>query len=116
MGLVNQILTMIKTISLSKQSFQIALVLRDTILISAISTNVETWYNLSKEELSEFEIIDRSLFRRLLNMPQSTPIFAFYLELGILPVAVLIKVKQLMYLQNILKSPKNGMLYKIRKA
>ena len=78
---------MIKTISLGKQSFEIAIALRDSILLSTILTNVEIWHNVTQSDVAELEKVDKSLFQRLLCVPQSTPGIAFYLELGILPVS-----------------------------
>ena len=64
-------------------------------LIKGILTNVEVWYNLSTIEVKEFEDLDRMFFTKLLGVPGSTPCEAFYLELGVLPISVIIKAMRL---------------------
>ena len=51
------------------------------------------------------------LLRRILKAPISTPKEALYLELGILPIGVLIKSKRIKYLHYILKRDKKEMIY-----
>ena len=76
-------------------------------------TNVETWYNVRESDIDEFEKIDKIYLLKLFEAPRSTPSEALYLELGILPLSVTVKVRRLCYLHNILKSQKQGMLYKV---
>ena len=80
-------------------------------LINGILTNTEIWYNLSKSEIEELENVDRLLFRRLMEVPLTTPSESFYLELGVLPISVIIKSRRINYLQKILKKEKKGMLH-----
>ena len=70
---------------------EIALVLRESMFVNGILFNAEVWYGLTKSELAEFEKLDRLLLRRILQVPVSTPQESFYLELGILPLEVVIK-------------------------
>ena len=51
-------------------------------------------------------------FQKFLCVPFSTPAAAFYLELGVMPISVILKVRRLNYLHNILTGPKSGTLYK----
>ena len=46
-----------------------------------------------------------------MEVPVSTPSEAFYLELGVLPVAAIIKARRVNYLHNILMRDKTSMLY-----
>ena len=55
--------------------------------------------------------LDKLLFRRLLEVPHTTPGEAYYLELGVLPVSVIIKARRINYLHTILSSENTGMLY-----
>ena len=110
-GIVNQIFNMLENIVFGPHYFEIAVLLRDSMLINGTMTNAEIWYNFSKSEIEEFENVDRLFFRRLLEVPETTPKEAYYLELGVLPINVLIKARRINYLQTILKQEISGMLY-----
>ena len=62
-------------------------------LINGILTNAEIWYNLTKSEIERFESLDRLFFRRLLSVAETTPKEAFYLEMGAVPVNILLKAE-----------------------
>ena len=66
-------------------------------------TYAEIWYNFSKNEIEEFESLDMLFFRRLLEVPITTPNEAYYLELGVLPVHAIVKARRINYLHSILK-------------
>ena len=79
--------------------------------INGTLNNAEIWYNFGKNEMEEFESLDRLFFRKLLNVPITTPHEAFYLELGILPINTIIKARRLNYFYDLLKKDKKGMVY-----
>ena len=110
-GNSNQIFNMLENVSFGPHYFQMALLFRESMLINGIITNAEIWYNLNKSEIEEFESLDRLFFRRLLEVPITTPNESYYLELGVLPVGTLIKAMRLNYLHTILKMDKKGMVY-----
>ena len=72
-------------------------------LINGMLTNAEIWYNFSENEVKEFENLDHLFFRRLFKGPKSTPIEAFYLETGAVPIGIILKKRRLNYFQSILK-------------
>ena len=80
---------------------EIALLLRESMFINGVLFNAEVWYGLTKAEINEFEKLDRLLLRKILAVPFSTPQEAFYLELGIVPISVVIKIRRLQYLHNL---------------
>ena len=110
-GIITQISNLLDMISFGPYLIEIALLLRDSMLINGILTNVEVWYNLTTNDIKEFENLDKTFLRKVLGVPGSTPSEAFYLELGILPVGTIIKARRLNYLHTILTGDKNGMLY-----
>ena len=101
-GIITQISNLLDMISFGPYLIEIALLLRDSMLINGILTNVEVWYNLTTNDIKEFENLDKTLLRKVLGVPGSTPSEAFYLELGILPVGTIIKARRLNYLHTIL--------------
>lgn len=80
-------------------------------LINGTLYNVETWYNLTKNEIKELESIDIMFLSKLLELPKTSPIEAYYLELGIIPIGVLIKARRINYLHEILMREKGSMLH-----
>ena len=98
-------------VSFGPHMFDIAVLLRESMLINGTMTNAEVWYNVTKSEIEEFENLDRLFFRRLLEVPATTPSEAYYLEFGILPPSVIIKARRINYLHNILKRDKTSMLF-----
>merc|ERR1711973_122433 len=81
------------------------------LLINGILTNSEVWYGLTKTQISELEAVDRILLRRLLDAPISTPCEALYLELGVVPISMILKGRRLMYLHYLLNLEETEMLY-----
>ena len=115
-GLISQIMIILETVSFGKSYFKIALILRESIFLNGILTNVEVWYGLSKSEIEELESVDRLLLRRILSVPISTCSEALFLETGCLNIGTIIKGRRLNFLQYLTKQDKNSMLYKFFKV
>ena len=109
-GLISQIMNLIESVSFGPHYFDIAMLLRESVLVNGVTTNAEVWHNVSESEISEFDKLDKLFFRRLLSVPKSTPIEAFYLELGAIPMGIIIKSRRVKYLHNILHRKPNTML------
>ena len=71
---------------------------REAIFRNGILTNYEIWYGFNTKEIQKFEELDRILIRKVLQVPFSTPQESFYLELGILPIGVIVKARRINYL------------------
>ena len=100
--------------SFGTSTVEIALLLRESILINGMLTNAEIWHNLTQAETDDLDKIDRLFFQKLCRVPISTPKPTFYLEFGVLPLSVLIKARRLIYLlHNILRRPSKSMLYRV---
>ena len=96
-GSVSQIFTMLSQVSLGHFHFEIALVMRDSILISKLVASSEIWYDVSKQEYKKLESIDEMFYRRLFNVQISTPKESLYIETGKLPIKFIIKTRRVMY-------------------
>ena len=110
-GIISQIIHILDEVSFGPHMYEIAMLLRESLLINGTLTNAEIWYNFSENEVKEFENLDHLFFRKLFRVPKSTPIEAFYLETGALPMSIIIKVRRLNYLHSILKRGNSGMLF-----
>ena len=111
LGIINQIFNLLDNVVFGPHYFEIAVLLRDSMLINGTMTNAEIWYNFTNTEVQEFEGLDQLFFRRLFEVPVTTPKEAYYLELGVLPINIILKSRRINYLQSILKQDKTGMLY-----
>ena len=111
-GAVSQILSMLNKVSLGHNYFEIAFIMKETMLISKLVSSSEVWYNVSKDQYTKLERIDELYLRRIFNVAISVPKESLYIEAGCIPVKYLIKIRRLMYLWNILHLDKSELLYK----
>ena len=72
-GIISSIMTLLNKICLGEFYIEIAMILRESMFINGILTNAEIWYNLKQSEIEEFELLDRSLLRQILQVPVTTP-------------------------------------------
>ena len=115
-GIICQIMKVIRTVNFGYHTVEIAILMRESILLNGILTNIEVWHNITNSEIQELEKIDRHFLQKVLCVPKSVPIAALYLETGLLPISVIIKVRRLNYFHTILTGPSNGMLFKVFKT
>ena len=115
-GVVNQIMSILEEICFGKFYFKVAMILRNSLLISSLLTNAEAWYNLSTSEVTELEKVDEDLLRKVLECPISTPKEMLYLELGVSPIRNIIRSRRLNFLQYILHEDKESLMYTFLEA
>ena len=104
-------MVILNTVSLGYYYFEMATLLRESLFINGILTNSEVWYGLTKAQISVFEALDKALLRRILDAPISTPCEALYLELGVVPISMILKGRRVMYLHYLLNLETNDMLH-----
>ena len=110
-GLVSQIMDILKTVSFGEKYFEIATTLRNSILVNGILTNCEIWYGLTKNEIKQLEEVDRLYLRKVLNVPLTCPKEALYLELGCVPLGLIIKSRRVNYLHHLVTRDSSSMLF-----
>ena len=111
-GIVNRIVTILDGIPFGKFYFEIAAILRNSLLVSSMLFNTEAWYNVTKPELELLETVDLQFLRSVLKVPKSTPKEILYLEMGCVPFRDLIRKRRISFLHYILNENQNSMLYK----
>ena len=116
MGIVTEIMDVLNAVSFGSKYFEIAVILREARLINGMLTNVEVWYGLQKNEINEFEEVDKLLLRRILQAPSSACIESLYLELGLTPIRGIIKARRINYLHTLLNLKEEEMLHKFFKC
>ena len=94
-GIVQKIIHILEGIPFGKLYFKVAMILRNTLLVSSMLCNSETWFNLTKAELDLLETVDVMLLRSILGAPISTPKEMLYLELGVIPYRDIIRGRRL---------------------
>ena len=72
----------------------------------------EILYGIKKKELDQLEEVDKSLLRKVLDAPSSSCTESLYLELGIIPIHVIIKARRLNYLHYLVNLEEDEMLAK----
>ena len=115
-GIVTQIMEKLSDICFGKHFFKVAIILRSSHLVSSLLTNSEAWYNVTQADIDLLEGVDEMLLRRVLECPMSTPKEMLYLELGVLPLRYIIKMRRLNFLQYILKEDNNSLIYSFLKG
>ena len=95
LGIVSQVIDILKCVSFGAHYFEIAATLRNSILVSGMLTNCEVWYGLTRNDVTMLEEVDRLLLRQIFNVASTCPIEALYLELGCTPLGLVIKARRL---------------------
>ena len=116
MGQMNTIMTLLKTVSFGEKFFEMAVTLREAHLINGMMSSSETWYGLKKKEIDQMEEVDKMLIRKILDAPISTCIESLYLELGLIPISIILKSRRINYLHYLANLDQEEMLYKFFEA
>ena len=85
-GIQNKIVTILNTISAGKFHFEVAVILRNSYLISSILKSSEVWYIVTIEEIARLEQVYDMFWLNILECSGSVPRELLYLELGILRI------------------------------
>ena len=112
LGIVSQIMDMLKTVSFGEHYFKMALSYRESMLINGVLTNCESWYGLSETEVEQLEEVDKLLLRQVFAVASTCPIEALYLEMGCFPFSLTIKSRRINFLHYLVTREKKEMLNK----
>ena len=115
-GIINKIISMLDAIPMGSHYFEIAIILRSSLLTSSMLCNSESWYNITMAEMKLLETVDVNLLRKILKAPKSTPTEMLYLELGCIPYPDLIQKRRLMFLHYIMNQDPKSMIFKFFEA
>ena len=116
MGYVNQILSMLKEISFGVYYFSMAMMFRTTILINGMLCSSEALYGITNPHIAQLESVDSMLFKSAFRSPSTTPIAAYFLETGAIPIRFILKGRRLMYLWTILQKNDKELVSKVLKG
>ena len=116
MGIINQIMEILNSVYFGKYHFEVALILRSSLLLSSTLLNSEAWVNLSNNNIRSLEQIDETLLSRILKCEPNTRNEMKYLELGLYPIRFELMKRNILFLQYILKQENTSMMYQVLKA
>ena len=111
-GIISEIVNILNQVSFGKHYLEIAFLLREAIFLASVLSNTEVLYNFTKNDMNDFDKLDLILLRRIFKAPISTPKEAFFLETGVIPASIEIKMKRVKYLHYLAKKSKDEMLSK----
>ena len=112
-GMMNEIMAILEDIMYGKYHFEVAVMLRNALLVSSMLCNAEAWYNTTKADIEMLEEIDEQLLRKILNAHSKTPKEMLYLELGCIPIRLIMRSKRMNFLHYILNQPEKSTLKQI---
>ena len=116
LGIINQIMCIIKEISFGKYQFEIAMLLRTSLLINGMLYSTEALANLSAKHISQLEECDNLFMRRLFEAETGTPIESFHLETSTWPIRFIIWGRKLMFYWSILNKSDNELVKQVFNA
>jgi hypothetical protein len=113
LGVINQIMQILNSTFFGKFYFEVALVLRESLLLSSLLLNSEAWVNLTDLDIRKLEQTDEILLSKILDCDANTNNIFKYLELGVVPVRFEIMKRKILFLQYILQQDKQSMIYQV---
>ena len=113
LGIINKIMQIMQSMFFGKYYFEVALVLRSSLLLSSLLLNSEAWVNLTEKDIRGLEQTDEILLSKILDCDANTSNVMKYLELGVYPLKFEIMKRKIIFLQYILKQEKNSMMSQV---
>ena len=101
-GIVSQIVAISEEAPLGKWRMKCSMILRNAMLVNSMLFNAEAWQGIVKDETQQLRRVDEYLFRKLFSAHSKTPIEAFCLESGQIPLEFIWTSRRLLYLHTIL--------------
>ena len=86
MVVISEILSLISEVPLGKYKIQIALILRQAMLIKGILFNMEVWSDVKDSDIKLLENVDEFLIRSLFKAHSKTSIEFLHTETGTVPI------------------------------
>ena len=112
-GICRKIMKSLQDIWFGKYHYEVAILLRNSLLINSLLTNSEAWHNLTETDIRNLEKVDENLLCKILETPISTPREMLYLELGVMPIRFIIKSRRLNFLKYIVSEPNDSLVHQV---
>ena len=92
-GIVNQIIRMLKEISFGHHYYEMAIMFRQAMLVNSIMCNSEVLYGLSKAHIEKLESVDVYLWKNVFSLKVSTPIKSYCIETNTTPFRYIVMAR-----------------------
>ena len=112
-GNINRIESTLRERHYGRHYFKAFRLMREGLLLGGLLNNVESWINVSKNDLEALEKPDVILMRKVLSSSGNTCKTCTMLELGILPVKFVIMKKRLQLLHYIINKNTTSMIRQV---
>ena len=112
-GIVAEITSILEEIPFGKHKTEVAMKLREAMLLNGILFNVEAWHGITSKQIKSLEIIDESLLRSILKAHSKTPKEFLYLETGALPLRWVVAQRRVVFLKHIMERHDDELLKKV---
>ena len=110
---LSEIRALLSDMPFGKRRVEVGLMLRDAMFVNGILCNSEAWHNISKKHIEELEVVDHQLLRHIVGAHAKVPIEFLYLETGLIPLTDTVRIRRMLFLQNILKRTDNELIKRI---
>ena len=80
MGIVNDVMSILKEISFGYYHFEMGSLFRNSKLLNGILFNTEVLFSITEKHILQLEECDKYLMRSLFNAGMGTPIESFFIE------------------------------------
>ena len=61
-GTINNIFSILESIAFGSHYFEVAMLLRRSLLLSSILNNCDVWYNVTRKDIKDISYLDRVFF------------------------------------------------------
>ena len=104
-----------KEIALGNYEIQIMLQLYESIFLSTVRFNCQSWTNLTNTHIESLQTLQMKYLNQTMCVPYSTPNKGTLLELGILPIYDVINCRKLLFIRHILNLKEDDPVLKLYK-
>ena len=112
-GIVAEISSILEEIPFGRHKSEVAMKLRESMLLNGILFNVEAWYGTTLKQIKSLETIDEYLLRNILKAHKKTPKEFLYLETGALPIRWVVAQRRILFMKHIMERHDNELLKKV---
>ena len=112
-GIVNQIVSLLKEVSFGVYYFQMGLLFRNSLLLNGILFNTEVIHSLTEKHIEILEECDKMFMRNLFESEAGTPIEAFFIETSTLPIKFVLIGRQLMYYHTLIRKSESELVKRV---
>ena len=99
---ITDIIAFCSKLSLGNFEIHIILQLYESVFLSKLLFNSQSWSRIKKKELEDLQHVQLRMLKQVMKVPYTTPTAGIFLELGLLPIEHLINQRKLTFLHHIL--------------